>query len=71
MENENPFKKIGLPSQEVPKDLKNKVMEDVNTVKLLLELSNLFTLNYVDTIEGMFKTLKRSSRKEKESNKEI
>lgn len=56
MENDNPFKKIGLPSQEVPSDLKKKVMDDVNSVKLLMELTSLFSSNYASTIESMFKT---------------
>ncbi|AWG20181.1 hypothetical protein FFWV33_00900 [Flavobacterium faecale] len=56
MENENPFKKIGLPQQEVPEDLKKKVMDDVNTVKFILEVTSLFSSNYASTIESMFKT---------------
>lgn len=56
MENENPFKKIGLPPQEVPKELKQKVMDDVNTLKFILEVTSLFSSNYAATIESMFKT---------------
>lgn len=56
MENENPFKKIGIPSQEVPKELREKVMDDVNTLKFILEVTSLFSSNYASTIESMFKT---------------
>ena len=56
MNNENPFKKIGLPPQEVPCDLKQKVMDDANTVKFIMEVTSLFSSNYVATIESMFKT---------------
>jgi hypothetical protein len=40
MMNENPFKKLGLPLQEVPKEL--KVMDDINTVKFIIEVTSLF-----------------------------
>lgn len=56
MDKNNPFQKIGLPPQEVPSDLKKKVMDDVNSVKLLLDLTSLFSSNYASTIESMFKT---------------
>jgi hypothetical protein len=38
----------------VPKELKQKVMDDINTVKFIIEV--LFSSNYAETIEGMFKT---------------
>lgn len=70
MENDNPFKKIGLPSQEVPSDLKKKVMDDVNSVKLLMELTSLFSSNYASTIESMFKTKnKKDSDSDTKPNK--
>lgn len=61
MENDNSFKKIGLPIQEVPSDLKKKVMDDVSTVKFILEVTSLFSSNYAATIEGMFKTKTKSN----------
>ncbi|WP_418262104.1 hypothetical protein [Flavobacterium faecale] len=60
MEDGNPFKSISVSDQEVPKDLREKVMDDVNTIKLLLELADLFSLNYANIIEGMFKTKNRN-----------
>ena len=61
MENENPFKKIGLPPQEVPKELKKKVMDDVNAVKFIMEVTSLFSSNYASTIESMFKTKNKNN----------
>lgn len=59
-EKENPFKLIGHPSQEVPADLKEKVMSDVNAAKLLMEMAALFTSNYKSTLLSLFKTNKKS-----------
>ena len=51
---ENPFKKIAIPPQEVPKELKTKVMVDVARIKLLKDLTNLFTLNYSSAAKSFF-----------------
>jgi hypothetical protein len=59
--NENPFKKLGLPPQEVPTELRQKVMDDINAVKLLIEITSLFSSNYAETIEGMFKTKNKNN----------
>lgn len=48
MEN-NPFKKIAYPPHEVPKELKSKVMDEVARLKLLMELTDLFAVNYPST----------------------
>jgi hypothetical protein len=61
MEKKNPFKLIGQPTQEVPPELKSKVMSDVNTAKLLMEMAALFTSNYKSTIESLFKTKKNKN----------
>lgn len=42
----NPFYKMALPLQEVPKDLKPKVMADINRAKLAMEVAGLFTHSY-------------------------
>lgn len=60
-EDKNPFKQAGFPEQEVPSDMKDKVMDNVNSIKLLLDVTSLFTSNYLETIEGMFKTTKNDS----------
>ncbi|NJM80940.1 MAG: hypothetical protein HC854_17380 [Flavobacterium sp.] len=64
-ENKNPFKCIGEPPQEVPKDLKDKVMSDVNSVKLLMDLTSLFSSNYASSIESFFKTKNKSNNTNK------
>lgn len=60
-EKKNPFKDLGLPAKEVPKELRKKVMDDVNSVKLLLDLTSLFSSNYASSIESFFKTKKDSN----------
>ncbi|MBC5836902.1 hypothetical protein [Flavobacterium muglaense] len=60
MENNNPFKKIGLPPQEVPADLKKKVLDDVNTAKFLMEVTSLFSSNYLTVLENLFKTKQKT-----------
>ena len=56
MEKQNPFKLIGMPPQDVPPELKKKVMKDVNTAKLLMDMASLFTSNYSTTFKSIFKT---------------
>ena len=56
----NPFKELDKLVREVPPNLKKKVMNDVATAKLLMELASLFTLNYQNLISGMFKTRKKN-----------
>jgi hypothetical protein len=55
MEGENVFKKIGLPYKEVPAELKQKVMADIETAKLLLEMTSLFSSGYNLAITELFK----------------
>ena len=60
MERENPFKKLGYPPREVPKTLKKKVMGNVASAKLLMDMAALFTSNYKATMETLFKTKKNN-----------
>ncbi|QLG44941.1 hypothetical protein [Costertonia aggregata] len=53
---ENPFKKLEESIKEVPPHMKKKVMNDVATAKLIMELASLFTINVKSLIAGMFKT---------------
>jgi hypothetical protein len=53
---QNPFKELDRLIREVPPHLKKKVMSDVATAKLVMDLSSLFTLNVQTVISGMFKT---------------
>ena len=62
---ENPFKKI-FEHQEVPKVLKEKVLNDVGLIKLTLDVADLFVVKYPNTI-GSLLTLneKKESKKSK------
>ena len=53
---QNPFKELERLIKEVPPHLKKKVMNDVATAKLIMDLSSLFTVNVQSVIAGMFKT---------------
>ena len=48
---ENPFKHIDKPLKPVPEELKAKVMSDIATAKLLMELAALFSIDVVKIIE--------------------
>lgn len=52
---DNPFKNIDKPLQEVPEELKSRVMKDIATAKLLMELASLFSLNIGSVIERTIK----------------
>ena len=49
---ENPFKKI-FEHQEVPKVLKEKVLNDVGMIKLTLDVADLFVVKYPSTIGSL------------------
>ena len=59
MEKQNPFKLIGKPTQEVPTELKDKIMGDVNSAKLLMDMANLCTHNYKVAMRSLLKTSKK------------
>lgn len=50
---ENPFEHINQPLREVPEELKSKVMSDIATAKLLMDLAALFSYNIGDVIESV------------------
>ena len=52
---DNPFKNIDKPLKDVPEELKARVMKDIATAKLLMELANLFSLNIGGVIERTIK----------------
>lgn len=52
---ENPFKQLNTPLKDVPEELKDKVMKDIATAKLLMELASLFSLNVGSIIERTIK----------------
>mgnify|MGYP003668482789 FL=1 len=51
----NPFKKI-LFHQEVPIELKQKVLNDINLIKLLMDISDLFLIKFPSTLHGILNT---------------
>ena len=55
----NPFKDLERSLRDVPPHMKKKVMSDVATAKLIMDMASLFTLNYGSVLEGMFRTNKR------------
>ena len=55
----NPFKDLEQSLLDAPPHLKKKVMSDVATAKLIMDMASLLTLNYGSVLEGMFRTNKR------------
>ena len=55
-QNQNPFKNLDGNLKDVPPELRKKVMDDVATAKLIMELSGLFTGSFASIIEGMLQT---------------
>lgn len=54
MKNDNPFKNIAHPPQEVPKELKGRIMGDIARIKLFEDLTNLFVSNYPSAAKAFF-----------------
>ncbi|WP_411029835.1 hypothetical protein [Spongiimicrobium sp. 3-5] len=53
---QNPFKELELSLLDVPPHMKKRVMNDVATAKLVMDMASLFTSNYRHALSGMFKT---------------
>jgi len=60
---ENPFKKI-LNCEEVPKLLKEKVLEDISFIKLSLDVADLFVVKYPEVIGTFLKEEDESKDKD-------
>jgi len=52
---ENPFKKL-IHHEEVPKVLKEKVINDISLIKLSIDMADLFAVKYPNTIGEFLKT---------------
>jgi len=52
---ENPFKEI-LHNENVPKVLKEKVINDISLIKLSIDLADLFAVKYPATIKDFLDT---------------
>ncbi|MEL4308181.1 hypothetical protein [Joostella sp. CR20] len=49
---DNPFKKI-INNEKLPDTVKDKVMQDVDLIKLSLDVADLFVIKYPDTISNI------------------
>lgn len=49
----NPFRKI-LHHYEVPEVLKQKVLNDINMIKLTIDIADLFLVKYPNTVGDIF-----------------
>lgn len=49
---DNPFKKL-LHSEELPKVLRKKVLNDVGAIKLTIDIADLFVVKYPNTIADL------------------
>jgi hypothetical protein len=61
---ENPFKKL-LHNEEVPKVLREKVINDISLIKLSLDVADLFVVKYPNTIGEFLDTEKKPIKKKK------
>ena len=59
---ENPFKKL-LHNEEVPKILREKVINDISLIKLSIDVADLFVVKYPRTIGGFLITETKNSNK--------
>jgi hypothetical protein len=55
---ENPFKKI-LHNEEVPKVLREKVINDISLIKLSIDIADLFVVKYPSTVGEFLDTEKK------------
>ena len=62
----NPFKKI-LHHKEVPEVLKQKVLDDINMIKLSIDIADLFVVKYPNTI-GSFLSNTPDKKEKNETN---
>ena len=64
---ENPFKKI-LHNEELPVVLKKKVLNDIDMVKLTIDMADLFVVKYPSIIGDLLVGGKAASNEIKEEN---
>lgn len=58
---ENPFKKI-LYNEEVPKVLREKVINDISLIKFSIDVADLFIIKYPNAIEDFLITEKQQNK---------
>ncbi|PWK19054.1 hypothetical protein [Xanthomarina spongicola] len=59
---ENPFKKIEQ-NKKAPEHLKGKVMSDIAGIKLLMDITGLFSSNYASVAKSFLKDKKNKESK--------
>ena len=59
MKTKNPFKNIAQPPQEVPNELKVKVMSEVARMKLFEDIADLFLFKYPNAAKAFFEKKKK------------
>lgn len=65
----NPFKDI--KSEEVPENLKDKVMSSVHSAKFFLDLAELFSINYFSSISNLFKSSDKGSKDNNDNSTDL
>lgn len=51
---ENPFKKV-IHNEKLPTAIRAKVMDDIDIIKLTLDVTDLFAIKYPDTLNDILK----------------
>ena len=64
---ENPFKKI-LHNEEVPKVLREKVINDISLIKLSIDIADLFVVKYPSTVGEFLDTEKKPIKNSQKKN---
>ena len=66
----NPFKKL-IQKKELPETMKDKVIDNINLVKLSLELSELFLVNIPDVMFNFLETEKNKNTTDSKEKKQF
>ena len=59
----NPFKELERSLLEVPPEMKKKVMNDIATAKLIIDMGSLYTYNYSAAVKDVFRKKKGNRNK--------
>lgn len=59
---ENPFKKI-ISNEKLPSLIRERVLSDVASIKLVLDIADLAMIKYPSSIEEIYKITKKNRRK--------
>nr|WP_321221904.1 hypothetical protein [uncultured Psychroserpens sp.] len=68
MQNKNPFKNLGQPPVEASEKLKKKVMDGVESIELLRDITTLFTVNYGSALVDLFTINSKDKKRNKRDN---